>query len=1433
MRNLKFIIITILFVALIGGIGYGIVRLSDNSNDDPPQNYNLVIDATDEGIEKIELNYDESVETITGVSKSFSIPENTNVSVTAFLKSGYVFERFSGDLSSSLNPFEFKLTKTTTIKANTTKQQVTISLLFDGGIESIEVKDANNQPLTVTNNSLTVSKGESLTFTAVLKDNFAFETWSSTSVSIENATNQTITISNITDDISLSASSTAQTVTLTLSGDDGIESFSVSSFVSKENNTFVVAKGTSVQITANLKENYDFVIWTGDYASPQTTITLENISQDKTISCITKKQTATLSLSKGEGILNFVVVGYSTKTNDLSYIVEKGSSVTITALLENSYTFESWAGDITGTENPITIENFSDNMSIEASATSNVETYTVTFVGDSGIESFTVTNLVQVSNNVFSAEKGASVIVTANLKEYYDFVSWTGDITGTQNPLSISNIQQNLSISANTQRQVSQVSLSFNTDHVEKVTVDSVDYTQPGTLQLNMGQTYTFVPTFKNGYEFDSWSEQGEENLVFIPTLANHTISLVAKQSYVAPTTFNVSVVSNNAEYGSVDIESVENVASGTTISANANTITIGQTVITATPSADDAQYDFEFTGWSVSNGDVISSNLAITANFTRNTKTYTVIWENYNGDVLEKDENVEYGTTPTYNGSTPTKTGDAQYSYNFVGWDPAVSPVVGNQTYKAQFNSSTNRYTITWLGYDDSVLDTYNNVAYGVTPQYIGPTPTKPETSTHTFEFAGWTPTISAVDGNATYKAIFNEHVKKSTITLVFDSNMVEKVVVNGQTVSVSGGTVELDYGVSFTFVPTFKSGYQFDSWSVGGNEQLLFTPSEPSYTLTLNAKQTPQSTFLVSFAVNDEEFGSVDVSSLYVPAGTTISVNLNTIVINYKSITATPSTANAQYTYAFDSWSVTHGDVISSDTTITANFKRTLQKYTVTWLNHNGTTLKTEQVEYGTTPSYSGPNPTKPRDAQYSYTFAGWSPVVSPVEGEQTYTPQFDPHVNMYTVTWKDYDGSILDTKQVVYGSQIPTYTGNITPSRPDEDYIKYTFIGWDSEDGIVTGNLILSPQFQEDFKTSMLTFNFDENMVEKIVVGGETIDYSGQAVILTWGTSYTIVPTFKQYYGFDSWSTGITTANHPLTLSQDEYTFTLVAKRLKTTITLITSANASVNVNGTNYPKNSSHQITFDMGTSIVCEPIYDNGYYLDFWYLDSAVKLDENLSFIASKTTHEIKHYADIKSYKLTIVYKTDSVQLDSSYEYIKHGTTINPNNYNKTFENYNFVECTETSSFVMSEAKTIEYLYKEKNKVTFTIIHRLNASSAGNDTILKQETFEVYEGEEIDLNDYVLDNEFYLNLSTEIVTPKEGDTFTISYKLNEKYLITIHYLDGPNGNIINTINVYIYHGGTLDDKGYNSSLYYDKECESPLEQEKYMEIVSKAATYYSY
>ena len=68
-----------------------------------------------------------------------------------------------------------------------------------------------------------------------------------------------------------------------------------------------------------------------------------------------------------------------------------------------------------------------------------------------------------------------------------------------------------------------------------------------------------------------------------------------------------------------------------------------------------------------------------------------TVVWKN--GDtVLETDNAVDYGEMPEYNGETPTKPMDDDYTYTFSGWSPEISSVEGDIVYTAQFTATARR---------------------------------------------------------------------------------------------------------------------------------------------------------------------------------------------------------------------------------------------------------------------------------------------------------------------------------------------------------------------------------------------------------------------------------------------------------------------------------------------------------------------------------------------------------------------------------------------------------------------------------------------------------------------------------------------------------------------------------------------------------------------
>lgn len=134
---------------------------------------------------------------------------------------------------------------------------------------------------------------------------------------------------------------------------------------------------------------------------------------------------------------------------------------------------------------------------------------------------------------------------------------------------------------------------------------------------------------------------------------------------------------------------------------------------------------------------------------------TRTATFKNYDGTVLQTLQ-VEYGRTPSYTGSTPTRATTAEYTYTFSGWNPSVGAITSNTEYVAQFTATKRKYTITASG-------TNGSVSGGGTYEYNSSV-TLTATPNTGYKFVKWSDGITTatrtvkVTGAATYTAIFEK---------------------------------------------------------------------------------------------------------------------------------------------------------------------------------------------------------------------------------------------------------------------------------------------------------------------------------------------------------------------------------------------------------------------------------------------------------------------------------------------------------------------------------------------------------------------------------------------------------------------------------------------------------------------------------------------------
>ena len=120
---------------------------------------------------------------------------------------------------------------------------------------------------------------------------------------------------------------------------------------------------------------------------------------------------------------------------------------------------------------------------------------------------------------------------------------------------------------------------------------------------------------------------------------------------------------------------------------------------------AETDKYTYTFAGWIDGTGTygtiatlpAVTGNVTYTAVYESTTKKYTVKFVDDNGNVLQSSE-VEYGKSPSFNGTLPTKADTDQYTYKFAEWsdgelayfpEETLPAVTGPVTYTAVFDAT------------------------------------------------------------------------------------------------------------------------------------------------------------------------------------------------------------------------------------------------------------------------------------------------------------------------------------------------------------------------------------------------------------------------------------------------------------------------------------------------------------------------------------------------------------------------------------------------------------------------------------------------------------------------------------------------------------------------------------------------------------------------
>ncbi len=436
----------------------------------------------------------------------------------------------------------------------------------------------------------------------------------------------------------------------------------------------------------------------------------------------------------------------------------------------------------------------------------------------------------------------------------------------------------------------------------------------------------------------------------------------------------------------------------------------------------------FAFAGWdktvSVCTGDAV-----YTAQFTASPRMYKITFVNYDGSVVKETE-FGYGSNPSCD-ITPSRPADNKYTYTFFGWG-YIASVTGEATYMAQYTYDYTKHIIKFVNYDGTVLQA-TEIAWGETPVYAGDVPSKPKTAQYSYSFAGWDKEIETVTEPAVYTAVYDATVNSYTVIFKnYDGEVLDEQTVNyGETPVYKGeATPVKPADVQYT--------YTFKDWGE-------ITP------VTGDAEYTAQ--YIETLNKYTVQFVSEDGSEIY-----------DEQVLDYGTMPVyageTPVKAKtAQYTYTFKGWDK-DVDIVTGDIAYAARFDATVNKYTVKFVNEDGSVLDEQTVDYGTIPVFAGEAPVKASDAQYTYVWNGWDKEVGMVLDDTVYTAHFDKILNYYTITFKNYDGTVLQDDDFGYGST-PAYNGE-TPEKASTAQYTFFFAGWTPEIDTVTGEAVYTAKY-----------------------------------------------------------------------------------------------------------------------------------------------------------------------------------------------------------------------------------------------------------------------------------------------------------------------------------------------------------------------------------
>jgi hypothetical protein len=184
--------------------------------------------------------------------------------------------------------------------------------------------------------------------------------------------------------------------------------------------------------------------------------------------------------------LTVSTVGQGTVVLNNTGPYNQGDAVQLTAVPTTGWSFDHWSGDLSGSANPATLI-LDTNKTATATFTQDQYTLTVTASGSGSVGK---------SPNQANYTWGTNVTLTATPGLGWAFAGWSGDVSGTTNPITM-NMTSDKAVSA---------TFAQNAYTLTVATAGSGSVTLNNTGPYNYGDIVQLTATATIGWSFDHWS---------------------------------------------------------------------------------------------------------------------------------------------------------------------------------------------------------------------------------------------------------------------------------------------------------------------------------------------------------------------------------------------------------------------------------------------------------------------------------------------------------------------------------------------------------------------------------------------------------------------------------------------------------------------------------------------------------------------------------------------------------------------------------------------------------------------------------------------------------------------------------------------------------------------------------------------------------------